>query len=579
MDILKITDLNIIYNTENKCNQAVSKVSLALKQQETLGIIGESGSGKTSIALAIMGLIDKPSEVTGEILYREKDLLCLKEKEINNYRWNKIAIVFQNTLDILNPVLTIEEQILESINRHTSLIRSEAESKIVDLLNMVELDPGWKHHYPHQLSGGMRQKVLIAMALACDPELLIVDEPTTALDAISSKVIINLLKKLQMKKNFSMIVISHELSVISKLTTNLIVMYSGSVLESGNTSELIQDPNHTYTRGLINSSLEIYPYHDLWGIPAEEYNLENSDIKVNGCPFYLRCNQHIDMCKNNKPELISKSNTRKIACNRGGIVTVLEGKNITKEFVMHNKPLTACSDCNIRVRSGEIVVLMGQTGSGKTTLANILCGVLDCNKGEVFFEENRLLKNSETSKFNGIQIIFQDPFSATDSYMSIEEVIREPLDIMKYKNKDIRKEEVKEVLKQVQLDISDEFLARKCHSLSGGQRQRVAIARSLIMKPKLLIADEISTMLDPSTKANILRLLKGLQNTNGFSMLYITHDLSLARKIADKVYVMNKGKIIEESSALEFFQNPKEDYSKMLIDEGLNSDYYSPVTI
>lgn len=579
MNILEIQDLSVFYNTEIKMNQAVNKVSLSIDEGETLGIIGESGSGKTSIALAIMGLIDKPSDVKGKILYRGTNLLDLNEKEKNSYRWSRISIVFQNTLDILNPVLTIEEQILECIKRHTSLKKEAAKCKVVELMDMVELDSGWKHHYPHQLSGGMRQKVLIAMALACDPELLIVDEPTTALDAISSKAIISLLKKLQKRKDFSMIIISHELSVISNLTSNILVMYSGNILESGNTDEVIKEPNHTYTRGLINSSLEIYPFHDLWGIPAEEFSLENIKTKIDGCPFYYRCNQRIDICKSEKPKLIEKSLTRQIACNRGGIVTVLEGKNLSKEYVMHNKPLNACIDCNIKVRSGEVVVLMGQTGSGKTTLANILCGLLDYNSGNVFFEGEKIISKSATSKFNGIQIVFQDPFSATDSYMTVEEVIREPLDILKYGNKEERKKCVKDVLKQVQLDFSDNFLDRKCHSLSGGQRQRVAIARSLIMKPKLLIADEISTMLDPSTKANILRLLKGLQNENGFSMLYITHDLSLARKIADKVYVMHKGKIIEENSALEFFRNPKQEYSKMLLDEGLPDISYDLSTL
>lgn len=232
--------------------------------------------------------------------------------------------------------------------------------------------------------------------------------------------------------------------------------------------------------------------------------------------------------------------------------------------------MEACKNCSISIRSGEVVALIGQSGSGKTTLASILSGILDGDEGKVFFEGQEVRGNSVTAKINGIQMVFQDPFSATDSFMTVEQVIREPLEILKLGTKEERKEQVKEVLKQVQLDTLDEFLKRKCYALSGGQRQRVAIARSLIMKPKLLIADEISSMLDPSTKANILRLLKGLQNSNGFAMLYITHDLSLARKIADEVYVMYNGEIIEKGYVVNVFNNPGKDYTKELIREGLN---------
>ncbi len=550
-NILEIENLNISYITDDKRINAVYDTSFSLKEGETLGIIGESGSGKTSIAMAIMGLIDPPSEVNGKIIFQGVDIQKLSEKDKNNYRWNKISIVFQNTLEVLNPVLTIEEQIIESIKKHTNLSFDVAHNKVNELLDMVELGSTWAHHYPHQLSGGMRQKVLIAMSLACDPDLLIVDEPTTSLDPLSAKTILDLLQKIQSERTFSMIIISHEIAVLTKLTNKLVVLYAGNVLEEGLTNDIIKEPSHTYTRGLINSSLEIYPYHDLWGIPAED-NYEEKDDQ--GCVFYYRCNQKLPQCKEIKPDLINISPDRKIACLRGGIITLLEGKNISKSFIMHNKALIACKNCNIKIRSGEIVVLMGQSGSGKTTLASSLAGILDYDTGSVYFEDVKILKNSATSRFNGLQMIFQDPFSATDSYMTVEEVVRQPLDILKLGDMLTRSENVIEALKLVQLDSSEQFLNRKCYSLSGGQRQRVAIARGLIMKPKLLIADEISTMLDPSTKANILRLLKGLQNSIGFSMLYITHDTSLARKIADKVYVMDKGDIIEEASALDFFK-------------------------
>lgn len=563
--LLKVENLSVAYNDGDRAIKAVRNVSFTLNKGDTLGIVGESGSGKTSIAMSLMGLLDSSAEISGKIIYEGVDLQQLKDKEKNKYRWKRIALVFQNTIEVLNPVLSINEQIIEIINKHTELEGIDAENKVIELLNMVGLDPTWNHHFPHQLSGGMRQRVLIAMALACDPEILIVDEPTTALDALSRNSIIKLLKKLQQEKKFVMIVISHELSVISKLTSKIQVMYYGDIVEAGSTEEILRRPAHTYTRGLINSSIEINSYQDLWGIPAK-----SSKIIEKGCPFYFRCNQHIDICKHKRPELEQISTNRKVACNRGGIVTLLEGKNISKKYIMHGKGMEACKNCSISIRSGEVVALIGQSGSGKTTLASILSGILDGDEGKVFFEGEEVRENSATAKMNGVQMVFQDPFSATDSFMNVEQVIREPLDILKLGTKEERKEQVKEALRQVQLDTLDEFLKRKCHALSGGQRQRVAIARSLIMKPKLLIADEVSSMLDPSTKANILRLLKGLQNSNGFAMLYITHDLSLARKIADEVYVMYNGEIIEKGSVVNVFNNPKKDYTKELIREGLN---------
>lgn len=564
-ELLKVENLSVVYNDGNRAVKAVRNVSFTLNKGDTLGIVGESGSGKTSIAMSLMGLLDSSAEMSGKIIYDGVDLQQLKDKERNKYRWKRMALVFQNTIEVLNPVLSINEQIIEVIKKHTELEGIDAENKVIELLDMVGLDPTWNHHFPHQLSGGMRQRVLIAMALACDPEILIVDEPTTALDALSRNSIIQLLKKLQQEKKFAMIVISHELSVISKLTSKIQVMYYGDIVETGSTEEILIRPAHTYTRGLINSSIEINSYQDLWGIPAK-----NNEIIEKGCPFYFRCNQHIDICKNKRPELEQISTNRNVACNRGGIVTLLEGENIGKKYIMHGKAMEACKNCSISIRSGEIVALIGQSGSGKTTLASILSGILDGDEGKVFFEGEEVRGNSATAKMNGIQMVFQDPFSATDSFMTVEQVIREPLDILKLGTKEERKEQVKEALRQVQLDTLDEFLKRKCHALSGGQRQRVAIARSLIMKPKLLIADEVSSMLDPSTKANILRLLKGLQNSNGFAMLYITHDLSLARKIADEVYVMYNGEIIEKGSVVNVFSNPEKDYTKELIREGLN---------
>ncbi|NFF65058.1 ABC transporter ATP-binding protein [Clostridium sporogenes] len=557
-DLLTVRDLSVYYENE-KLYKAVDNVSFTLKTGENIGVIGESGSGKTSIAMAIMGLLKANSKVQGEIIYKDKNILKLKDEEKDGYRWDKIALVFQNSLEVLNPVLNIKEQILETIYKHSHIDRKEALNKVKNLLKMIRLSEDIGEEYAHNLSGGMRQKVLIAMALACDPEVLIVDEPTSALDNISKNEVIKLLKALQNKNNMTIIVISHDLYVIDKLTTKLEVMYKGNLLEEGYTKEIINNPMHTYTRGIINSSIEINPFGDLWGIPNEEASEEK------GCAFYGRCVQRGILCREKKPNLSEISDRRKICCNKGGIVNLLTAHSLKKIYRTKYKKVSAVNYCDINIRSGEIVSLIGGSGSGKSTLANILSGILKPDEGQVYFNDEKLEGNKFTSRKFGIQIIFQDPMSAINNSFTIMEAIREPLDIIKDGSVEERNNKALQVLKKVQLSTEKSFVNKKCNELSGGQRQRVSIARALIMEPTLLIADEISSMLDPSTKANILRLLKQLQNVNGFSMLYITHDINLAKKISDKILVMNKGEIVEAGSVLEVLNNPKNICTKRLI--------------
>ncbi|MDD4570051.1 MAG: ABC transporter ATP-binding protein, partial [Tepidanaerobacteraceae bacterium] len=415
-------------------------------------------------------------------------------------------------------------------------------------------------NFPHQLSGGMRQKVMIAMALACDPEVLIVDEPTTALDAISKAEIVDLLSKLHREKRFSMIVISHDFYVIARLTGKMCVMYRGCILEDGITSDILKNPLHTYTRGLINSSPSINPYQDLWGIPRA-----SESVPEKGCPFYPRCSQKLNICKDKRPKLEYVSLERRVACNQGGIVTLLEATDINKTYSFKGRKIRACKNCHMSVRSGEIVALIGQSGSGKTTLASILSGYLTSDSGNIKYLGQPVKQHEFTCRPEAIQMVFQDPFSSINDQLTVLQAVSEPLDILKYQSPEERKKRAQKALSNVELSNDDVFLNRRCFTLSGGQRQRVSIARSLVMEPKLLIADEISSMLDPSTQANILRLLKGLQNSMGFAMIYITHDLDLARKIADKLYIMYQGEIVETGPAWEVFDNPGNEYTRKLM--------------
>ncbi|MFW6022823.1 MAG: ABC transporter ATP-binding protein [Halanaerobiaceae bacterium] len=547
-NILEIKGLSVNYISRDEVVKAVDNIYLKIKKGEALGIIGESGCGKSSLALAIMNLI-KEGKVTGKVLYKDIDLLELSERNLKRYRWQEIAIVFQNSLNVLNPVLTIKEQMSEAIKTHINLSGEEIDRKVTELMGLVGLDSRWKESYPHQLSGGMRQRVLIAMALTCNPELLIVDEPTASLDRDSKAEIINLLNNLKKKYKFTMVLISHNMNTIRQLTSRLITMYKGRFVEIGLTDEVIENPAHCYTRGLLNSSPELFPYKDLWGIKGStEMDIEK------GCAFFPRCPQSSKHCQEKKPELEYVAVERKVACNKGGIITLLEARGINKSYILENGDyLQAVKNVGINVHSGEVAALVGKSGSGKSTLAHVLVGVLKNAGGEVYFRGNKINDNRATKMIGGMQIVFQDPFSATSDRLSVLEVITEPLNIIKWKDPFARKEKAISLLKEVQLPTTRSFLNRLCQNLSGGQRQRVAIARSLVTDPRLLVADEITSMLDPSIQANVIRKLKELQNNKGFSMLYITHNIELARKIADKVYVMEDGQIIIKGNPSDVF--------------------------
>ncbi|KTE92204.1 ABC transporter ATP-binding protein [Desulfitobacterium hafniense] len=559
MSVLEINNLYVRYGQDTDIN-AVHNVSLRLDSGECIGIIGESGSGKTTLAMSIMGLLENRAQISGSICFEGTELIPLSEQERDSYRWKRIAVAFQNSLDVLNPVISIGDQIGECLIRHLEMEKKEARARTENLIRMVGLDPSLTAAYPHQLSGGMRQRILIAMALSCDPDVLIVDEPTTSLDSVSKQEMVRLLLDLQQEKGFAMLVISHELPVIAAMTSRILVMYTGNVVEQGGTKDILHDPRHPYTRGLIYSSPSIHPYRDMWGIPGEIQITHEQQ-----CPFYSRCNQRIEECLREHPVLEEVGEQRQVACLRGGIVTLLAGSGIEKAYHTKNRRVKACLDCNIEIKAGEVAALIGESGSGKTTLAGILSGIMDADSGEVYFEGRKVTGNSETAKPEGIQMVFQDPVSATNEHLTVREIVQEPLDILKKDERAERLQAVRTALGQVQLPYDDVFLRRRGHTLSGGQRQRVAIARALVMNPKLMIADEISSMLDPSNAANLLRLLKGLQNIRGFSMLYITHDIFLTRKIADKVYVMRQGRIIEQGAASKVFDHPQEEYTRLLL--------------
>ncbi|KJS01893.1 MAG: ABC transporter ATP-binding protein [Desulfobulbaceae bacterium BRH_c16a] len=549
--MLTVEDFSIVYDRDGSPLPAVSGTAFSLAAGESLGIIGESGCGKTTLALGIMGLLPGAT-VSGRVLLHGRDLTAMAESERRRCRWRHIAMLFQNSLEVLNPVITIGEQLTEPLIAHLGLTARQARERVTEMLAATGLAPRWLAAYPHQMSGGMRQKALLAMALACGPELLIVDEPTTSLDPESRQAVLDLLQDLQSRLGFAMIMISHNLPAIRRLTGRLLTMYAGRVVEEGDTAEVLRRPLHPYTRGLINAAPDFFPYKDLWGIPGVPPRAGS----LAGCGFAPRCCQAGDFCAELPPELREQGSDRRVACHKGGIETVLSAHGMVKTYRLGDEAVKAIKGVDLVVRHGEVVALVGRSGSGKSTLAQMLVRVLPADGGMVHFFGRSIFDRQATAVIGGMQMVFQDPAEAVSHRLSVLEAVREPLDIMGHGERGDRERRAMAALAAMHLPTSTDFLRRTCHGLSGGQRQRVAIARALVTEPALLVADEITAMLDPSTQAVILRELKGLQHQRGFSMLFISHDMHLARKVADRVYVLDQGYIVEEGAAFEVLNGP-----------------------
>lgn len=563
--LLNIQQLNVTYKSSRPAVPTLKNVSLAIEAGESIGIIGESGCGKTSLALSIMRLI-RGARVSGSITFKEQELVGMGEKELRRIRWRNIAMVFQNALEVLNPVITLGEQISEPMRAHFKLSRKETDARVAELLALTGLDPSFHYNYPHQLSGGMRQRALIAMALSCEPDVLIVDEPFSAFDAESRHAMLHLVEDLRERMGFAMILISHNLVAIQQLTNRMLTLYAGHIVEQGRTAEMLRNPLHPYTRGLVNSAPEFFQYKDLWGIAGDP----PAQGAIKGCSFAPRCVQKDEQCDTSLPTLRYVGIERMVACHKGGIQKILNACGIKKHYQLGRSRIMALDDVDITIRWGEVVALVGASGSGKSTLAHILANVLKPDAGEVQFDGQKVTGKNVTACMCGMQIVFQDPSEAVSHRMKVLEAVREPLDIMAWKDRPTRDLKAIGTMAAMHLPVTPDFLNRTCHTLSGGQRQRLAIARAMATDPVLLVADEITAMLDPSTQAILLRELKSLQHERGVSMLFITHDIHLARKIADRVYVLEKGRVVEHGAAFDVLDHPRAAHTHRLLDAAFN---------
>jgi len=450
-------------------------------------------------------------------------------------------------------VQRIADQIAEAIMVHSSSTSASDASRLaVRHLSNVGLNKEKAGMYPHQLSGGEKQRALIAMALVNDPDLLILDEPTASLDALTKADIIELLRSAIVGR--MCLVITHDLSLAASLAERMAVLYAGRIMEMGRTEEILKGPRHPYTRGLIRSYPAMNATKDLQGILGQMVH------GLPGCPFHQRCTQRIDICSLEVPKQMEKEG-RIIACHRGGIVPLLEIKGLS--LTLDCYPVLC--DLDISLCEGETLALVGESGSGKTSLSKAVMGLYEPDRGAVILEGRRVEKR-DSAFYSRVQMIFQNPRESVSHRMNVLDAVIEPLLVQKKGSHEQRLQRAKEVLSMVELPVDDDFLKRYPHQLSGGEVQRVAIARALALGPKLLIADEPTSALDPSVQAKILKLLMNLQDQMGLAILFITHDIALARKISDRMAVMQSGRIVEEGATNEILSRPSHPYTRRLVD-------------
>ena len=562
--------------------RAVDSVSFDVQAGEALAIVGETGSGKTTIARALLGL--HPSGCTwGSVRLAGRELVGLPEDEWRPIRWRRIAMVVQSAGTAFDPVYRVGEQIAEPLREHLSLAPDDARSRVEALAHRVGLEPRHLRAYPHQLSGGEKQRAMLAMALGCEPELLILDEPTSGQDVISRARLVALLCQIRRESGASLLLISHDLAAVARLVERVAVLYAGKLIEAGPAADVLERPRHPYTWGLLNAYPNMTTARDLRGIRGELPDPANPPA---GCRFYPRCTQAVERCRWEEPPLRAFSSSasgggegvgvRLIACHRGGLQTLLRADGLRKVFSVNGHGRTGPEDerveavrgANLEVLEGEVVALVGETGSGKTTLGRLLVGLLEADGGRVTIEGQALaaVNGRERKRLRRrIQLVAQDPFDAISPRLTVAEIVREPLDVQKVGALAEREEKVGQALHAVGLPTGPAFLARRAHELSGGQLQRVAIARALVLDPKLIVADEPVSMLDASEQAKLINLLKEIQNERGMGLLLVSHDLALVRKVADRILVMRRGEIVEEGPASRVVTHPRHEYTRSLL--------------
>lgn len=555
LPLLSIKNLSIDFHTGSSITNALKNINVEVNNGEVVALVGESGSGKSVTALSILQLLPSPPAkyITGEIIFTEEsnstDLLKRSRHEMQNIRGNKIAMIFQEPMTSLNPVLTCGSQIQEALIQHKKISNREAKRQTVEWFEKVKLPSpeSMFDRYPHQLSGGQKQRVMIAMAMCCEPSLLICDEPTTALDVTVQKTILLLLKELQQQSNMGIIFITHDLGVVAEIADRAIVMYKGEIVEQNSVKEIFFNPQHAYTKALLACRPVNHERGKRLPIVSDFMEANTTEKK--------------------KESLVEKKTP-------SSIDNVLKVENLSVWFTtkktIFGKPLSytkAVDDVSFDLYKGETLGLVGESGCGKTTLGRTLLRLIEPTSGKIIYNDIDLTakKRDELRTLRKeMQIIFQDPYSSLNPRLTIGSAIAEPLKVHGINSTEKqRRDKVADLLEKV--DLKAEHFNRYPHEFSGGQRQRIVIARALALNPSFIICDESVSALDVSVQAQVLNLLNDLKKEFGFTIIFISHDLSVVRYISDRIMVMNKGKIEETGAADSVYFNPQSEYTKRLI--------------
>jgi peptide/nickel transport system ATP-binding protein len=550
MSFLKINNLSVDYKMRKETVYAAKNVNIEVNKGEILGLVGESGSGKSTVGNAIINLIDEPGKVSGGSVILGDINIHEDPKNIVKYRGNKIGLIFQDPQTSLNPILTVGEQLIETIQTHIKLNKEEAKKKSISLLKEVGIKDAEIRfdNYPHQFSGGMRQRVVISLALCCEPELLIADEPTTALDVSIQSQILDLIKRLTKERNLAVILITHDMGVIAETTDRVAVMKSGDLVEIGSTKEILTKPKKTYTKSLVSS------------VPPTNKKISR---------FVIIEKENKDS-KENSIKILNRWTKKKII--KQNLVQV---KNLSKSFNDNfftensKNSVIAVNNVSFEIKEGESFGLVGESGSGKSTIAKMIVNLFKPSSGDIFFDNiciTKIRKKLEMMKFRKqIQMIFQDPYSSLNSRLKVHDIISEPI---KLHNPSITNADLENYIFDLleSVELTQKSAHRYPHEFSGGQRQRISIARALATQPRLLVCDEPTSALDVSIQAQILNLLKDLQEQLNLTILFISHDLPVVRQMCDRIGVLKDGKLCEVSNTEELFIKPEHEYTKELLD-------------
>ena len=554
-NLLEIDNLKIRFMSDQETVNAVNDISITIKSSEVLGIVGESGAGKSTIGNAIVNLLDAPGEIVkGKVIFEGQNLVGMDDKAMRTIRGKRIGMIFQDPQTSLNPIMTIGNQLIETIRFTKDIDKVSAYNEATELLDSVGIDnPKLRmKSYPHQFSGGMRQRVVIALSLAGNPDLIIADEPTTALDVSVQSQILELIKSLCKKRRLGVIIITHDIGVIANIADRVTVMYHGSIVETGLVRQVLLSPKHDYTKSLIaavpRSDIKLKRFQSIDFIEGNTYR-----------------NKRINLDNHWLGEKLNQKKSAKA-------ISVID---LNKEFILKNSILfknriylKAVNNVSFDINKGESFGIVGESGSGKSTIARLIAGLIKVDTGSIKIFDQEVVNNKNKGEVinsqRDVQMIFQDPYSSLNPRMRVQDIIAEPIKFYKTaSDHNMIIKIVSDLLNHVGMSKAD--LLKYPNQFSGGQRQRISIARALASRPKILICDEPTSSLDVSVQAHILNLLKDLQDELGLTMLFISHDLPVIRQMCDRVAVMRKGNICEINTTENIFNKPKHSYTKELI--------------